>query len=460
MSLLTIDTLSVRLKNITPVQKASLNINAGECVALIGPSGCGKTTLARAILRLQDEALLSGQILFNNKNLVSLSEAEMQKIRGGKIAMIFQEPMTALNPLHPIGKQVLESLVLHQNTPTQKHVMQLLYRVQLKNPRRIMASYPHQLSGGERQRVLIAMALAGNPKLLIADEPTTALDSETGAQILTLLKKLQTELNLAILFITHDLSVVADIANRIYTMESGKVFSDKLPTLPDTGVPTPLSANAPTILSIQNLCVSYGKNEVVKDFNLDLKKGETVALVGKSGCGKSSIGQALVRLTDARGEVFLNGVDFLALSGAALKNARGQIQMVFQDPFSSLNPRWMIKDIILEGGKIHKLPDLQQNLITTLDAVHLPKEILSRYPHQLSGGQRVRVALARALILKPQVLILDEITTALDIKTAAEILLLLKELQANEGLSYLFISHDKNALHSLAHRVITLEKNP
>ena len=452
--LLDIQNLTVTLKNVTPVKQASLTVQEGQCVALIGPSGCGKTTLARAILRLQEDAKINGKILFHGKDLLTLAPSELQKVRGGQIAMIFQEPMTALNPLHPVGKQILESLMLHNNTPSRQHVLTLLQQVRLKNPQRIFKSYPHELSGGERQRVVIAMALAGRPKLLIADEPTTALDDQTQTQILSLLKQLQQDLHLTILFISHDLSLVKKIADKIYIMEKGYILSGDVPQIP-TFTKTTITPQNNVILDIQHLNVSYGKHHVVQDFNLQIHESETIGLMGPSGSGKSSVGFAITRLIDASGTVLLDGKDFFKLKKQALKQARAQLQMVFQDPFSSLNPRWMVRDIILEGVRIHKLDNLEQRLSTTLSAVHLSKDILLRYPHELSGGQRVRVALARALILTPKVLILDEITTQLDVQTQIQIINLLTELQKHKKLSYLFISHEERALKALAHRVIS-----
>ena len=456
MSILTIKDLSVCFKDASPVQHASLVVEPGECVALIGASGCGKTTLAKAILRLQQFYRMDGEILFEGQNLLDKSEQEMQKIRGGKIAMIFQEPMSALNPLHTIEHQIKESLFLHRNDPSRDHVLSLLEQVDLKNPKKIADSYPHQLSGGERQRAMIAMALAGQPRLLIADEPTTALDSKTQNQILGLLKKLQTTLNLSILFISHDLCVVQQIADRIYLMEQGHILENKQPELVDFEYPVNLNPLAPVVLDVKHLSIQYGTHCVIQELSFQLHEGETLALIGPSGSGKSSIGQALVRLVDATGEVYLKQQNFFNLKGAALKQARAQMQMVFQDPFASLNPRWMIKDIILEGGRIHKIQNLSERLTKALNRVHLDSSILSRYPHELSGGQRVRVALARALILQPKILILDEITTQLDVTTQAHIIRLLKELQQKEGLAYLFISHDERVVKSLAHRAISI----
>ncbi len=452
MTLLTIQNLSISFSQHTPVKQANLFLDEGECVALIGPSGCGKTTLARTILRLQSNTHTSGSIQFQGQELLTLTEKEMQQIRGGKIAMIFQEPMTALNPLQTIQTQIMESLILHKNSPNKTHVYDLLNQVELKNPIRIAKSYPHQLSGGERQRAMIAIALAGKPQLLIADEPTTALDTQTQNQILQLIKKLQTELHLSVLFITHDVELMSQFANRIYLMQNGMTITNVMPSTPNFGRPVPLPLQAPVILDVQNLNIQYGQRTIVQDFSLQLHMGETVALMGDSGAGKSSIGQAIVRLIDARGKVLLCNHNFLTLKGKELQQARARIQMVFQDPFSSLNPRWMVRDILLEGGKIHHIQNLEERLLQTLQAVHLSETILSRYPHELSGGQRVRIALARALILKPQVLILDEITTQLDIQTQIEIITLLKELQQKEKLAYIFISHDQRSVQALAHK--------
>jgi len=456
MNLLSIQDFSVNFGYFCPVKNVSLNIGVGECVALVGPSGCGKTSLAQAILRLQSDAVYQGKICFEDRNILEFSEQEMCQLRGGKIAMIFQEPMTSLNPLHTVEQQIFETLQLHQKNPVKKEIDILLQQVELTDIVRIKSSYPHQLSGGQRQRVMIAMALAGSPKLLIADEPTTALDSDTQSQILTLLQKLKTELNLSILFITHDIAIVAQMADRVYAMEEGCIVGDKAPDPIDFGSCVPLEDNAQTVLSVQDLSVSYGKLQVVSHFSFDLKKGETLGLIGPSGSGKSSVGLAVARLIDATGKVLLNGQDFFTLKGRALKTARAHLQMVFQDPFSSLNPRWLVHDIIAEAGMIHHIPNLDVELKETLDKVHLSENILERYPNELSGGQRVRVALARALILKPQVLILDEITSALDIKIQKQIIDLLKELQQKYKLSYLFITHDKRVLNALAHRLIDL----
>ena len=457
MALLEIKNLTVSFKNVQAVQGAGLIVNQGEFVALLGQSGCGKTSLALSILQLQNSSKILGQILYNGVNLLSLTESELNHIRGKDIAMIFQEPMSSLNPVQKVGRQIMESLLLHTSKPTKKKVLELMKQVDL--PSRLMHSYPHELSGGQRQRIMIAMALAGNPKILIADEPTTALDSVTQEQILELLKSLQKKLNLAILFITHDVEIVQNIANRFYVMEQGRIIGNQRPSIPQLSEPIPFSMPAQKVLEVQNLTVRYGKLTAVKDFSFDLYQGETLGLIGQSGCGKSSVGFAITRLIEASGRVILNDVDFFKLKGKQLKQYRSKIQMVFQDPFNSLNPRMMIRDIIAEGLKIqHRKDDIDSCVLSLLHAVHLPVSILKRYPHELSGGQRVRVALARALIMNPAVLVLDEITTALDVHTQSIILELLKELQQQTKIAYLFISHDKRILKSIAHRVI--EMNP
>ncbi len=456
MSLLDIQNFSVSFASFCPVKSVNLTIGEGECVALVGPSGCGKTSLAQAILQLQSGASYQGEILFYGVNILGLSAQDMCQLRGGKIAMIFQEPMTSLNPLHTVEKQIFETLMLHKEKPNKQDIDALLRQVELNDVERIKVSYPHQLSGGQRQRVMIAMALAGDPKLLIADEPTTALDSDTQNQILVLLQKLKTELNLSILFITHDIAIVSQMADRVYAMEDGCIVGDKAPNPIDFGKCALFDENTETVLSVQDLSVSYGKLQVVSNFSFDLKRGETLGLIGPSGSGKSTVGLAIARLIDATGKVLLNGQDFFTLKGRDLKQARAHLQMVFQDPFSSLNPRWLVRDIIMEGGRIHHISNLSELLMETLSKVHLSEDILNRYPNELSGGQRVRVALARALILKPQVLILDEITSALDIKIQKQLIDLLRELQQKYGLSYLFITHDQRVLSALAHRVIKL----
>ena len=478
MNLLEMKKLRVKFKDFTPVKGVSLAIKQGELVALVGGSGSGKSTLAMSILRLQDYATLRGEIWFDKKNLVDLSEAEMIQIRGRKIAMIFQEPMTSLNPLHTAGDQIYESLALHSDNPNKERVYELLRQVELSDVKRIYDSYPHELSGGQRQRVMIAMALAGKPDLLIADEPTTALDVSVQAQILALLKKVQKQLGLAILFITHDLDVVRQIADRVYVMKFGKIISTRTP---EDMAPLPRKKvncdGQNPVISVQNLSIFYGKFEAVRNVHFDLCAGQTLGIVGESGSGKSSLGQGLMRLIGAKGKVNVRGQDFFALKGKKLREARGHIQMVLQDPSSSLNPRMMVADIVGEGLKVRRgnrivhlmkrikgvknttLTDAQihARVQKVLKDVGLAPDIMPRYPHELSGGQRTRVAIARALILNPAVLVLDEVTSSLDIYTQRQLMELLIHLQDTYKLAYIFISHDMKTIKMMSDKIMVMK---
>ena len=426
-------------------------------MALVGASGSGKSSVALSLLKLQKNAKMLGSIFFDGKDIVPCSEEEMRHVRGGKIAMIFQEPMTSLNPVHKVGVQVLESLQLHQQSPSVEKVLELFQRVELSPD--LYHSFPHQLSGGQRQRVMIAMALAGNPKLLVADEPTTALDAQTQHQILTLLKKLQKELGLAILFITHDLDVVRSIADRVYVMKFGRIIATKIPEkkpIVSRTVVVPKKSDRP-VLQVKNVNVFYDKKQIVFDASFDLYAGQTVALIGESGSGKSSLGQGIARLVRSTGQVLLGQEDFSQLRGEALRRARAKIQFVFQDPASSLNPRMRVIDIIAEGLRVHypkKTADFyKQEVVHILKDISLSTDVLFRYPHALSGGQRTRVALARALILKPSVLILDEITSSLDIYTSKQIMHLLLDLQEQQKLAYVLITHDLKLVAQMADKI-------
>lgn len=458
MNLLEIRTLRVKFKRFTPVKGVSLAIKSGELVALVGGSGSGKSTLAMSILRLQDEATLSGEIVFKGQDLVPMKEEELNQIRGKKIAMIFQEPMTSLNPLHTVGAQIMEALELHTQNASRQKVLELLHQVELKDTERIYHSYPHELSGGQRQRVMIAMALAAGPDLLIADEPTTALDVSVQAQILTLLKNLQQKLGLAILFITHDLNIVRKIADRVYVMKYGRVISTRTPKDTEQVIRKPFLSDSQTpVITVQNLSVFYHTFRAVQEVSFSLKAGQTLGIVGESGSGKSSLGQGLMRLIFATGSVHVRGQDFFALKGKTLREARGHIQMVLQDPASSLNPRMMVETIVGEGLIVRGEKNITDKIIATLKSVGLEQNVMRRYPHELSGGQRTRVALARALILNPAVLVLDEVTSSLDIYTQHQLMQLLVDLQAELGLAYIFISHDMKTIRTMSDFVMVMK---
>lgn len=459
-NLLEIKDLRVHFDSFSPVRGVSLAVKAGEIVALVGNSGSGKSSLGMALLKLQEGVKLSGSILFNRQELVGMSEEEIRSVRGSKIAIIFQEPMSSLNPLHKVGKQILEVLALHTHQATKQRVYELLRLVELNDIERIYESYPHMLSGGQRQRIMIAMALAGNPDLLIADEPTTALDVTVQRQILTLLKTIQQKLGLAILFITHDLDLVRAFADRVYVMKFGKIIATRVPDKKEEPARTILSLKETLLLDVRNLHVAYGNFVAVNNISFCLNKGRNLGVVGESGSGKTSLGLGLVRLIKSSGQIQLLGERFDLLNGSKLRTARARMQMVFQDPASALNPRMSVADLVQEGLKIHrpllKSAERLEQVADTLKAVGLKKEIMNRYPHELSGGQRTRVMLARALILKPEILILDEITAALDIYTQRNILGLLNELQAQTGVSYIFITHDMNVVRQMCDDVMVM----
>lgn len=458
MSLLNIKKMRVSFGSFMPVKGVSLSVECGEFVALVGASGSGKSTVAMNILRLQDNVRIKGQIFFRRKNILCMNDDKLRQLRASKIAMIFQEPMTSLNPLHTAGAQIAEVLKINHLPVSKEIVCALLRQVDLTDTERIYKAYPHELSGGQRQRVMIAMALAGKPDLLIADEPTTALDVSVQAQILDLLKRLQKELKLAILFITHDLDIVRAIADRVYVMQYGKITSTQMPSPMRPWIRhTPYVRGQKPAIEVNGLSVFYQKFQAVKDVHFKVMPSQTVAVVGESGSGKSSLAQGLVRLIAATGTVKINDMDFFALSGKELRTARSNIQMVLQDPASSLNPRMMIADIVGEGLKVQGLKDTLPAVKETLKSVGLSDDIVNRYPHELSGGQRTRVALARALILKPSILVLDEVTSSLDVKTQRQLIRLLTDLQKRFNLAYIFISHDMKAVQALSDYVLVMK---
>ena len=411
-----------------------------------------------AILGVLQNALVSGSVQLNGQELVGKTQKELAPILGRQIGLVFQEPMTSLNPLHRIEKQIKEVMLLHEGKAPQARVFELLELVGItRDKKRILKSYPHQLSGGQRQRVMIAMALAGNPDLLIADEPTTALDVVLQKQVLDLMKDLQAKLGLSILFISHDKAVVSYMTKTIYQMQAGRLtpFKEAAQAF------APLrksSAISPEVLQVQNLSVSYGKTLALAPIAFNLYQGQTLAVVGESGSGKTSLTMGLLKLVPSAGRVLFQGQDIFALSPRAFNAFRKDIQIVFQDPFSSLNPRMTIGQIIGEGLKVHQpKADITARVQSALSQVDLPSEMMDRYPHELSGGQRQRVAIARALILNPKILILDEPTSALDAKNRQKVLSLLVKLQAQTGIAYLLITHDMNVVRQMADYIIVLK---
>ncbi len=497
--LLRIDSLSIAFRQQeslrTVVSDLSLKVEAGETLALVGESGSGKSVSALSILRLLPSPPVvypQGDIFFRGESLLHASEKTLRQVRGNKIAMIFQEPMVSLNPLHSVEKQLYEVLSLHRGMrreAARAEILTCLDRVGIRNARQRLGDFPHQLSGGERQRVMIAMALLTKPELLIADEPTTALDVTVQAQILALLHELRQELNMGLLFITHNLGIVRKLADNVAVMQNGKCVeqnrTDALFTAPahpytqrlinsePAGDPVPLTPGAAPLLQVENLAVRFpirkgilkrvvGHNEVVKAVSFALRPGETLGLVGESGSGKSTTGLALLRLIASQGKIHFDGQPIDRWNRKQMLPVRHRIQVVFQDPNSSLNPRLNVQQIIEEGLLVHQ-PELtsaarEQEVIRVMEEVGLDPETRRRFPGEFSGGQRQRIAIARALILKPALIILDEPTSSLDRTVQAQILTLLKELQQTHRLAYIFISHDLQVVRALCHQVIVLRQ--
>jgi len=493
--LLEIERLTVRFGSSTVVDDVSFAIAPGEKFALVGESGSGKSITALSVLRLVDAATSTGVIRFDGEDLMRKSERQMRGLRGGKIGMIFQEPMTALNPLFTVGNQVGEVLELHEGMrkeAARARAIELLAHTGIPEPERRVDAYPHELSGGQRQRAMIAMALACRPKLLICDEPTTALDVTIQAQILELLDALQREMGMALLFITHDLNLVRRFTNHVGVMERGKlvetgettrVFADPqheytrrlLASRPQRRV-QPLAADAPVLVSGRDVKVSFAiptgwfkkrHFEAVRRATLELRRGETLGIVGESGSGKTTLGMALLALQPiAEGEVAMGGVRIDNAERAALRTMRRRMQVVLQDPFASLSPRMTVGQIVGEGLELHRpeLPKAERErlVLAMLDEVGLSERhgvghVLQRYPHEFSGGQRQRIAIARAVVLQPEVLVLDEPTSALDVSVQQQVLALLAELQQRRGLSYIFISHDLAVIRAMSHRVMVMK---
>ncbi|ATA18531.1 microcin C transport system ATP-binding protein [Gibbsiella quercinecans] len=500
--LLSIEELHIAFRQggeLSPVVNGiSLQVEQGETLALVGESGSGKSVTALSVLRLLPAPPVvypRGDILFGGQSLLHAPESALRKVRGNQIAMIFQEPMVSLNPLHTIEKQLAEVLALHRGMGREAargEIIHYLDRVGIHNAKSRLKDYPHQLSGGERQRVMIAMATLTQPKLLIADEPTTALDVTIQAQILRLLQELKQEMGMGLLFITHNLNIVRRLADNVAVMRQGQcveqgardrlfqapqhAYTQQLLAAENVGEPLPLPAagpgDEPPLLRVENLQVSFpikrgllrrtvAEHYALKNLSFELRAGESVGLVGESGSGKSTTGLALLRLLASRGTIWFNGQPLHQFNMKQMQPFRSQIQIVFQDPYSALNPRLNVLQIVAEGLEVHQqlsAEQREQRVIAALTEVGLDPALRHRYPNEFSGGQRQRIAIARALILQPKLLILDEPTSSLDKSVQAQILLLLKSLQRQHGLAYLFISHDLQVVRSLCHQVIVLRQ--
>ena len=477
------------------VERVSFSIGKGETVALVGESGSGKTVSALSVLRLLPYPAAShpsGEIFFDGRNLLAVDESEMRELRGRRISIIFQEPMTSLNPLHTIEKQVGEVLRVHRGMgpdARRKRVLELLHRVGIRDPEQRLASYPHQLSGGQRQRVMIAMALANEPELLIADEPTTALDVTIQAQILELLLELKDELGMAMLLITHDLGIVRKMAERIYVMNNGKVveegrtediFTDPqhsytrhLLEAEPKGDPPTADETAPVVVEADDLKVWFPVRrgllrrtvdhiKAVDGVTLKVRAGQTLGVVGESGSGKTTLGMGLLRLVSSKGPIVFLGDRIDTYSSRQMRPLRRDLQIVFQDPYGSLSPRLAVGQIIEEGLTIQE-PSLsyeqrRDRVTQALEDVGLEGPMQDRYPHEFSGGQRQRIAVARAMVLEPKFIMLDEPTSALDMSVQAQIVDLLRDLQKKRNLAYLFISHDLRVVRALCNEVIVMRQ--
>ena len=499
MALLEVKNLGVNFvlpdRTVEAVKGASFALDKGTTLALVGESGSGKTVSALSILQLlaSPPARYSpgSSVRFDGAELVGAAESELRHIRGGRIAMVFQEPMTSLNPLHTVAKQIGEALWLHKRmngAPARARTIELLRLVGLPEAESRLESYPHQLSGGQRQRVMIAMALANEPDLLIADEPTTALDVTVQAQILKLLKDLQARFGMALLLITHDLGVVRKMADQVCVMTKGEIvetgaardvfdrprhpYTRHLLDAQPKGAPVVPPAGAPVLMDGKDIKVWFpiktgffrritGFIKAVDGIDLRVRAGETLGVVGESGSGKTTLGLALLRLVESRGVIAYDGKRLDQLSGRAMRPLRRELQIVFQDPYSSLSPRLTIGQIVEEGLKVHGLggdaAGRRRLVEEALDAVALPRDAVDRYPHEFSGGMRQRLAFARILALRPRLIVLDEPTSALDMSLQAQMVDLLRDLQRRYGIAYLFISHDLRVVKALAHEVLVMK---
>jgi microcin C transport system ATP-binding protein len=493
--LLEIERLSVEFDSpsgpVRAVDDVSFSIARGERFALVGESGSGKTVTGLAMMRLLSDARIGGTVRLDGEDLAALSDSAMRGVRGRRIAMIFQEPMTALNPLFSIGNQIAESLILHEglNAAQARHrAIDLLELTGIGEPQRRIDSYPHELSGGQRQRAMIAMALACSPELLVADEPTTALDVTIQRQIVELLDDLQRRLGMSVLLISHDLPLVRRFADRVGVMRQGRLLEvaateqlfkapqhdytrrliDSRPRRSIDAIPS----DAPELMRGEQIgCRFWFKSgwfgrkpfDAVREADITIRRGETVGVVGESGSGKTTLGMTLLRLSsgDASGQIWFDGSRIDGLAQARMRPLRSRMQVVFQDPFNALSPRMSVEQIVGEGLALHR-PELgaaqrREAIIAILEEVGLGESALPRYPHEFSGGQRQRIAIARAVVLQPALLLLDEPTSALDVSVQQQVLELLAGLQRRHGMSYLFISHDLAVIRAMAHRVIVMK---
>lgn len=474
------------------VRGVSFHVDKGETVALVGESGSGKSVSALSTVQLLgDSATVGGSITYDGEQMVGASEAKLQQVRGNDISFIFQEPMTSLNPLHTIEKQLAESIELHQGlrgSAVRDRIIELLEQVGIHGPASRLTAYPHQLSGGQRQRVMIAMALANGPELLIADEPTTALDVTIQAQILDLLAGLKRDLGMSLLFITHDLTIVRKIADRVCVMKDGEIveqgptaelfanprhpYTRMLLEAESTGVPEPVNPDAPVLAEAENLKIWFpiqtgllrrttGYVKAVNDANFTVRAGETVGIVGESGSGKTTLALAMMRLIKSNGRIVFMGKDIAGLREGQMRPLRTDMQIVFQDPYGSLSPRMTVEQIIAEGLSVHGTSSsktAREMVAEIMREVGLQPEMMDRYPHEFSGGQRQRIAIARAMILRPKLVVLDEPTSALDMTVQVQIVDLLRDLQQKYQLGYLFISHDLKVVRALSHKVMVMKR--
>lgn len=474
------------------VHKVSFDIARGEVVALVGESGSGKSVSALSTVSLLGKnSSVSGSVKFDGREMIGASEKALRQTRGNDISFIFQEPMTSLNPLHTLEKQLRESLQLHQGLVgdvAKNRILYLLERVGIHDPESRLSAYPHQLSGGQRQRIMIAMALANNPKLLIADEPTTALDVTIQAQILDLLVDLKKNDGMSMLFITHDLGIVKRIADRVYVMNDGNIvehgrtadvfanpkhdYTQKLLSAHAIGAPEPVAQDAQIVAEAQHMRIWFpiqrgflkrtvGHVKAVNDASFVVRAGETIGIVGESGSGKTTLALALMRLINFGGSAVVMGRNIGALKTKQLRDMRADMQIVFQDPFGSLSPRMTCAQIISEGLSVHAnfTASVERDMVAEImHEVGLDPEMMDRYPHEFSGGQRQRIAIARAMILRPKLVVLDEPTSALDMTVQVQIVDLLRDLQKKYGLAYVFISHDLKVVRAMSHRVMVMKQ--